>query len=248
MKKFPHEFSDFIADPNRSLKADPPLGTNGECVKWFPHIVDPMMAKKAIALLEQTLAPCMRIVNTPIPGELIAKLKHNFSESLPKTFHNCSVTFNSPGTVAVAVAKKICLLQMLSSKSLHRFAEEQSGYSLDREKGFQVIYYKAGDYVGPHNDHHPQDWNLRDGYIDLHITLTNQFVESQFFIYERNGLLNQMLDISISSGLTLSRLPYWHQVTPLIAKKGKEKQAKRWLLLVSFSILKDRPAPKKKRS
>ncbi len=245
MKKFPAEFSDFITDPNKHLKVPLPLGTNGDYVKWFPYIVKPSMAKEAIVLLEKKLEPCMRIYNTPISKELIAKLRRNFTEALPKTFHNRSVTFNRPGTVAVAAAKKIGLLQMLSSKSLHRFAEEYSGYSLDREKRYQVIYYATGDYVGPHNDHHPEDWNLRDGYIDLHITLTNQFVESQFFIYERNGLLNQQVDISIPSGLTLSRLPYWHQVTPLIAKKGKEKQARRWLLLVSFSITRKKDGSKK---
>jgi hypothetical protein len=138
MEKFPAEFSDLINNPSKLSKTRHPLGANGEHVRWFPHIVKPSMAKKAIVLLEQNFAPCMRLYNTPIPKELIPRLRRNFSETLPKTFHNRSVTLNSRGTVAVTIARKIGLLQMLGSKSLHRFAEEYSGCSLDSNKGYQV--------------------------------------------------------------------------------------------------------------
>jgi hypothetical protein len=30
------------------------------------------------------------------------------------------------------------------------------------------------------------------------------------------------------------RLPFWHYTTPLIAKRGQEARARRWLLLGSF--------------
>jgi hypothetical protein len=49
-------------------------------------------------------------------------------------------------------------------------------------------------------------------------------------------VLNRAVNVSVPSGVTVSKLPYWHQVTPLIPKNGREKQAQRWLLLVSFSI------------
>ncbi len=236
MDKFPVEFSDFIKADASVWEGGNRLGTAGECVRWFPNLVKPAMAKQAIQLLEQQMAPHIRTWNTPIPKELITNLRFNFRETLPKTFRNDSVILNSTRSAAIAAAKKIGLLDMLGSQSLHRFAETVSGYKLAPDPGFQVSRYRAGDFVGPHNDHHPEDWNLRNGYVDLHITLTNPFVSSQYFIYEYKGSFNRVVDVAVPSGVTVSRLPYWHQVTPLIPKKNKEQQAERWLLLVSFSI------------
>lgn len=237
MEKFPAEFADFIKRPPASSTNHHRLGADGDYVRWFPNLVKPALVKQAIRLLEKNMEPYMRTWNTPIPKELIPNLRQNFKETLPKTFRNDSVILNSSQTPAAVKAKKIGLLQMLGSESLRRFAEACSGYALDGDPGFQVSRYKAGDYVGPHNDHHPQDWNLRDGYIDLHITLTNPSVVSQYFIYEHQGVLNRTVNVSVPSGVTVSRLPYWHQVTPLVAKKGQEAEAQRWLLLVSFTII-----------
>lgn len=50
-------------------------------------------------------------------------------------------------------------------------------------------------------------------------------------------MLNRTVNVSIPSGVTVSRLPYWHQVTPLIPKKGNENEAQRWLVMVSFPII-----------
>jgi hypothetical protein len=42
-----------------------------------------------------------------------------------------------------------------------------------------VVLYEAGDYSGPHNDHHLEEPHLRGGYVDLYITLTNDGVAQQ---------------------------------------------------------------------
>ena len=237
MEKFPSEFSDFIISSPSSWSGNGRLGNNGEHVKWFPNLVKPALAKQAILLLEKNMGPYMRTWNVPVSRQLITGLRYNFTESLPKTFRNDSVLLNSPRAAASAMAKKINLLQMLGSESLRRFAEICSGYTLDPDPGFQVSRYRAGDFIGPHNDHHPEDWNLRKGYVDLNITLTTPSVASQYFIYEHKGMLNRMVNVSVPSGVTVSHLPYWHQVTPLVAREGKEREAQRWLMLVSFSII-----------
>lgn len=173
MEKFPAEFSDLIKKPPATLLADGNLSKGGEYVRWFPNLVKPVMAKKAMILLMQNMEPYLRTSTSPIPKELIRNLKYNFGETLPKTFRNDSVLLNSPYSSASVMAKKIGLLQMLGSESLRHFAEKCSGYTLDMKPGFQISRYKAGDFVGPHNDHHPEDLHLRDGYIDLHIAFSS---------------------------------------------------------------------------
>ena len=64
--------------------------------------------------------------------------------------------------------------------------------------------------------------------------LTNDDVERQYLLYERDGFFNQCVNVGIPSGVSVSFLPFWHQVTPLIPKAGREATARRWLLLVSF--------------
>ena len=56
----------------------------------------------------------------------------------------------------------------------------------------------------------------------------------QSLLYEEQGVFNSVIDISARSGISVSHLPFWHQVTPLIAQPGREQEAFRWLLLVSF--------------
>ncbi len=35
-------------------------------------------------------------------------------------------------------------------------------------------------------------------------------------------------------GVTCYRLPFWHYTTPMVAKRGREEQARRWVLLGTF--------------
>lgn len=58
-------------------------------------------------------------------------------------------------------------------------------------------------------------------------------------IYEHGGYFNRAVNVGIESGVSIAHLPFWHQVTPLMAKKGQAGRARRWLLLVSFIIDRD---------
>jgi hypothetical protein len=167
-------------------------------------------------------------------------MKENFAEALPKTMRNSSISLNSSRSSAFTKARKIGLINLLRSSTLREFAEVVSGFPLEDDPGLQLIRYRRGDYVGPHNDHHPEDSNLRKGYVDLQITLTSANVLRQCLLYECGGYLNKSLEVGLASGVSISLLPFWHQVTPLEIKSGSGDKAHRWLLLVSFEIAKNR--------
>ena len=51
-------------------------------------------------------------------------------------------------------------------------------------------------------------------------------------------------EVTGPSGIAVYRLPFWHYTTPLIARRGREHEARRWLLLGSFDF---DPPPKRLR-
>ena len=137
----------------------------------------------------------------------------------------------------------IGLAAMMRSESFVRFAEVVVGGKLERSHwGRQVICYGAGDYTGPHNDHHPQSKVARNGFVDLHIMFSNSAVASQLLVYEEKGFLSQTHEVAVPSSVAVYRLPFWHYTTPLLAKRGRDADARRWLLLGSFDY--DPPLPK----
>ncbi|MBL7860068.1 MAG: hypothetical protein JNJ65_02820 [Cyclobacteriaceae bacterium] len=65
---------------------------------------------------------------------------------------------------------------------------------------------------------------------------SNRHVAHQYLIYENQGFLNGVADIAGTAAMAIYRLPFWHYTTPLIAKRGQERTAMRWLLLRSFQM------------
>lgn len=231
MQIFPPEFSQAVRLPRRE---EPSLRLSGDRLRWFPLVVKSVIRGAALPALEAQLAPHLRRVRRPVPASSITDMTRNYSEALPKSTHNSTVFLDNPRTAAARAASAMGLTAFLRSRSLREFAEHVSGFALEPSPGLQAIRYAAGDYVGPHNDHHPEQPHLRNGYVDLQITLSHDAVARQYLLYERDGYFNQMVNIGIPSGVSVSRLPFWHQVTPLEARRGGEAAACRWLLLVSF--------------
>jgi len=97
-----------------------------------------------------------------------------------------------------------------------------------------VLAYGAGDYAGPHNDHHPEDAEARDGYTDVHLTFCTQGVARQALIYAPLGHFSEEASVATLGGVTAYRLPFWHYTTPLVARRGQEQTARRWVLLGTF--------------
>jgi hypothetical protein len=136
---------------------------------------------------------------------------------------------------AYARAQEVGLIAMLRSASFHALAESLNGRPLRKRFGIQLLCYGAGDYAGPHNDHHPEDEEARDGYLDVHLTFANAAVGRQLLVYERGGHFTEVVDVRTLGGLTAYRLPFWHFTTPLEARKGRDAQARRWVLLGTFT-------------
>ena len=240
MDRFPSEFDDLLNRRGRRLLADPPqfedlLKKRRTPIVFFEDIIDAGVARECIRLLDEGMFPRLQRMEHPIPREALTEMTENYTEHLKKTMRVRTATFNSGRSRALAAAKEIGLAEMMSSKSFLRLAQSVTRHTLDGSWwGRQVICYGAGDYSGPHNDHHPEDAQIRNGFVDLHVMFSNPGVAQHFLVYEDRHYLSAVHDVSAGAAIAIYRLPFWHYTTPLIPRRGQEETARRWLLLASF--------------
>jgi hypothetical protein len=248
MDNFPSEFADLLNRRGQRLIANPPRlevfrTKRATPIVVYDDLIDDRVARRCIELLDRAMYPVIRRMETPIPREWISSMKKNYSDALKKTVRVKTVTLNSRKSHALDAAREIGLAQMMRSESFLKFAEAIVGMPVDRGTwGRQVICYEQGDYSGPHNDHHPESPGSRNGFVDLHIMFSNDAVHTQQLVYEERGFLSASHEVSGPSGIAVYRLPFWHYTTPLVGRKGREAEARRWLLLGSFDF---DPPPKK---
>lgn len=240
MHRFPAEFSALLNANGKRLAGGLPAGRRkperGPQFMLYDGVMERATAQACSRLLDRHIYSHLRSLVDPIPRDSITGMKENYGEMLPKTVCLKTCFLFSRRFEAFAPADDIGLVTMLRSESLHRFAESATGLRLERPAP-QVICYSTGDYSGPHNDHHPENERVKDGYVDLHIMFGNDAVAHQWLVYEQNRHFQAIRDINLQGGIAVYRLPFWHYTTPLAAKPGREKAARRWLLLVSFEIL-----------
>jgi hypothetical protein len=187
-------------------------------------------------LLTRRLSPHLRTLCDPIPGDIIKKLKKNYSEQLPKTMRVRIASLDSKTGKARRAAASLGIVDVLRSDELRQFGERVTGKILLPDPGCQVICYGPGDYSGPHTDHHPEQPEYRDGYVDIHIMLSSASVASQLLVYERRrGFLNEVEEIGRGMSIAVYQLPFWHYTTPMIPRAGRD-HAKRWLLLATYMV------------
>ena len=240
MHSFPHEFADLLNARGRKLLASPPrfeaFRKRGRTpIVVLDDLIDEPVARACIQILDRAIYPTLKRMETPIPREWLTGMKKNYSEALKKTVRVKTVTWNSRKSASLDAARDVGLPQMMMSESFHAFAEAIVGGSLRADHwGRQVICYQQGDYSGPHNDHHPQRPEARNGFVDLHVMFSNDAVQSQWLVYEENRFLSASHEVAAPSGIAVYRLPFWHYTTPLVGRKGREAEARRWLLLGSF--------------
>jgi hypothetical protein len=247
VRRFPAEFADLLTARGRSLlRAREPLPqfrTDGRTgLAALRNVISRETAAGCVTVLDRTFYPLLDRMQCPIPPESITGMRTNYSEQLPKTARVKTVWIGTPRTRPWKVAREIGLTGMLASRSLRAFTEAVSGCRLGAGCGSQIICYEAGDYAGPHNDHHPEVANVRDGYVDVHIMFSNDAVQAQWLVYEQSGHLSEAVDVSMPGGVTIYRLPFWHYATPLLARAGREAEARRWLILASFELARE-PVP-----
>jgi hypothetical protein len=248
MDRFPSELDELLNARGRRLLREAPqfealAATRRTPIVFFEDVIDRGVARDCVRLLDQALYPLMRRMDVGIPRESVVRMKENYREQLPKTVRVRTATFNSSRSKVLDAAREIGLMQMMSSASFHGAAQAVTRAPLSTELGGrQVICYQTGDYSGPHNDHHPEDDGTRNGFVDLHIMFSNEAVAQQLLVYEERRYFSRAHEVSGKPSIAVYKLPFWHYTTPLLARRGQESRARRWLLLGSFDY--DPPLPK----
>ncbi len=177
MNRFPAQFADLLTPRGRRVlegRDRAVCGVLREERRPFVALqgmVDPARARAAAALLERAMAPTLVPMSVPAPPETITRQTRNYQERLPKTVKVRTSYLERRGSRAWVAAERIGLLAMTGSDTWRGFAEAVAGRALDPDGGRQVLRYGPGDYSGPHTDHHPENPESRDGYIDLHLTV-----------------------------------------------------------------------------
>jgi hypothetical protein len=217
-----------LADPRRRF-----LAADG--------LIDPAKVEAGRLLLERHLLPHLVRIDRPIPPEATWEMAENYAELLPKTSRVSTALFERRRGHVFEAAAEIGLHAMLRSASLHGFAERLAGRRLERRWGIQALCYGPGDYAGPHNDHHPEEPRARQGYVDVHLTLASPAVAGQWLVYAVSGHFSRMETVARSGRITAYRLPLWHYTTPLVARRARDSEARRWVLLGTFLYKDGRP-------
>jgi hypothetical protein len=240
MDRFPEEFDDLLNARGRRLLRDVPqleslMAKRRTPIVLLDGVMDDGVARECIRLLDDAMYPHLRRMHFPIPRTALTDVKENYREKLPKTVRVKTVTFNSPRSKALEAARQCGLARLMWSKSFHKLAQRATTPPLRTDYwARQVICYEPGDYSGPHNDHHPERKEARNGFIDLHVMFANDGVASQALVYEEKRYLSAIHQVASRAAIAVYRLPFWHYTTPLVAHPGRESTARRWLLLGSF--------------
>ncbi|WP_422001095.1 hypothetical protein [Reyranella sp.] len=234
----PAEFEDLLSAAGRRVLAGshPLCGALAQPRTRFlarTDLLDRARAERVRRVLQQALADSMERMARPIPPETISEMRHDYAELLPKTSRASTVYFESRREPGVKAAERIGLVRMMRSASFRAFAEALAGRRLAAGWGLQVLRYGAGDYAGPHNDHHPENRDARGGYIDLHVGLSDPGVAHQWLVYSRAGHFSEIVPVAGPPTVTAYRLPFWHYTTPLAVRRG-HPDAARWVLLGTF--------------
>lgn len=245
---FPSDFHDWCsadqirAVGERSREKCAPINPFGSFFFIEPDVIPARACDECLRALELHLKPRLKPIHAGVDPGWISSMQRNFSESFGKSMRVDSVILDGRDPDAMRAVEALGLFEMLASSGFTAFAEAATGLKLSGGHGTQIIRYKVGDYVGPHNDHHPEYEWARDGYVDIQFMLSSPAVEAQYFLHEKDGDFSQSWDISASGGISVFRQPFWHQTTPLLAKPGHDGEAYRWLIGHVFAIREEGPA------
>ncbi len=252
MDSFPSEFADLLTPKGLRILRGRDSRACGALLQVPPRrfllLTGVMDAGKAVAcrrLLEEALRDTLTEMEEPIPPESLWGMTENYSELLPKTVRVRTALLQNRRSRSWRAAEQVGLGAMMRSESFAAFAAAVSGRALRRKWGTQVLCYGPGDYTGPHNDHHPEDPEARDGYVDMHVSLATPAVAHQWLVYAKGGHFSEVARVNTVGGVTVYRLPFWHYTTPLVARRGQEAHARRWVLLGTFL---DAPAERRRGS
>lgn len=239
---FPADFAALLTPRARAaLEAGMPrlAGALADPAKPFvvlPGWIAPAPAARGLAALERDMRETLAPLAAAIPPESIWNQTRSFQERLPKVARMKSAYLGRRGSRAWARAEAAGVIAMLGSDQLRRLGELLAGRRLSPRIGRQVLCYGAGDYIGPHQDHHPDIPGARDGYLDIHLSFTTPAVRRQLLVYAADGHLTETVEVARQGLITAYRLPFWHYTTPLEVRRGRAAEARRWVLLASYQF------------
>lgn len=213
----PTQFADLLTPRGRRVlegKALAGVLKTGQRLLVANGLLDRAKSRAVLAWLEANVR--LTKMEQPIPPESVWGMTENYSELLPKTVR-----------VQTALRGDV---PFLKSDTFRQFASVIAGRPLRKRWGTQVLAYGPGDYAGPHNDHHPEDAEARDGYTDVHLTFCTKGVRRQLLISAPLGHFTDEASVATLGGVTAYRLPFWHYTTPLVGAPG----CRRWVLLGTF--------------
>ena len=248
MTRLPSQFADLLSPRGRRAldgRIDALSGVlkTGQRFVFANGLLDSSRSRAVLALLEEHVAPHLTLMESEIPPESIWGMTENYSELLPKTVRARTVTMASSSKGARAL-KRLGVQRLLSSDTFGRFAQMLSGRPVRPRWGTQVLAYGPGDYAGPHNDHHPEDAEARDGYTDVHLSFCTAGVLRQSLVYAPHGHFCEEASVNTLGGITAYRLPFWHYTTPLISRPRPKQVPRRWVLLGTFLDQRPKASPK----
>jgi hypothetical protein len=236
MDRFPAEITNLLTVRGRRALAGDRLAAAlaAEHVVYVAGAIDRDAALALHALLERRMRPLLVSLERPIPPESIANQTRNHQERLVKVARQATAYLERRDSRAFRMAERIGLVALLRSASLRALAERLAGRALDPRSGQQVLRYGAGDYVGPHTDHYPEDPRAASGYIDVHLSFAHHAVRHHALVWAVDGHFTRMADVSRPGGIAIYRLPLWHYTTPLVARRGAAATASRWVALATY--------------
>jgi hypothetical protein len=241
MDRFPRELTDLLTPRGRRALAPDKRTADrlaaalaAEGLVYVEGAIDRDAALAGHALLEQRLRELLVPLERRIPPESITNQTRNHQERLVKVARQATAYLERRSSRAFRVAEQIGLIALLRSASLRGVAERAAGRALDKRSGQQVLRYGAGDYVGPHTDHYPEDKRAAGGYVDVHLSFGHPDVRHHALVWAVDGHFTRMATVNRPGGIAIYRLPLWHYTTPLIARRGAEATASRWVALATY--------------
>jgi len=237
--KFPSEFEEMLSSRGREFlnqKSSAPDGLSGPgAVRVFDGLISNRYCRETALLLQASFRSIVKRLVVPIPVEATLDMEESYGEMLEKTMDVYTVELNGVHSRASRVADAIGLKGMMLSESFHKFAEVLSQFRLEPEPDLQIHCHEEGQYTGPHNDYFPEFEDANKGYIDIQITFCTSGVKDQYFVYEKDGLLSEVVNVAKSGLINVCHLPFWHYTTPLQIEHG-DIVGRRWLIVASFAI------------
>ncbi len=238
---FPEEFIDLLNENGRQCVQSSKESSfqRADAVLAHESVICPELARDLIALLDEHIYPVLRQSGSkyviPIPesyGEYYEQNSAPFSCRLKAgnaDFMEDKELFDR--------AWEIGLIKLIRSSSLLEFIKKATGLRLRFGNGLplcQFVCYEHRDYVGLHSD-----WSAprasRPDFLTFQLNLLNEFVLRHCLIYQQGEYLTGIVEHT-GHGIGLMHLPMWHMTTPLEAKAGGEREARRWLVSAAFSL------------